>query len=265
MFSPATDNDHALELAHFRNSVESLHVSTEGVDDATCLRFLKARSMHINKAANMYVQYHTWRASFVPLGHIPAEQVASELHANKCSLQGYTRNGYPLLIALCGNHYPNKDLDTLKRFIVHALEKTFASAPAGIEKIVTLVDLHHVSYKNVDVKGFQLLQNYYPERLAAVYIVNVPKFFHGIWKVIARFLDQATKEKIVFLENHVMAQVLLSEVDADTLPSLYGGKASVVFLQDAHVPNWSGPGSIPARKLSNTLPFCKDLDVTKSD
>ncbi|MCO5583153.1 hypothetical protein L7F22_037062 [Adiantum nelumboides] len=250
MFPPATDNDYALELAHFRNSVESLHVSTEGVDDATCLRFLKARSMHINKAAKMYVQYHTWRASFVPLGHIPAEQVASELHANKCSLQGYTRNGYPLLIGFCGNHYPNNDLDTLKRFIVHALDKSFASAPAGIEKIVALVDLNHVSYKNVDVKGFiagfQLLQNYYPERLAAIYIVNAPIFFYGIWKVISRFLDQATKEKIVFLENHVMAQVLLSEVDADTLPSLYGGKASVVFLQDAHVPNWSGQGFIRA-------------------
>ncbi|KAI5055459.1 hypothetical protein GOP47_0028980 [Adiantum capillus-veneris] len=247
------DDDEALamELAYFRNAVENLNVSTQEVNNSTCLRFLKARSMNISKAAKMYVQYCTWRASFVPLGHIPAEEVISELNANKCGLQGYSKKGHPLLIGLGGKHYPSKNnLDTFKRYVVHLLDKSIASAPAGVEKIIVIVDLKHLGYKNVDVKGyiaaFQLLQNYFPERLAALYMVNVPRFFHGVWKVISCFLDQATKEKIVFVEDHLMAEVLLSQVDAATLPSSYGGKADIVLLQDVCVPNWPRPVSTPA-------------------
>lgn len=245
------DDGHAMRLAYFRNAVENLNVSTKGVDDSTCLRFLKARSMHIDKAAKMYVQYHTWRASFVPLGHIPAEDVMSELNAGKCCLQGYSKKGYPLMIALGGKHYPKKNnMDTFKKYIVHILDKTVASAPAGIEKVKVIVDLEHFGYKNVDVKGyiaaFQILQNYYPERLEVLYMVNVSSIFLGVWKLISPFLDQATKEKILFVEDRMMTELLLSEVDAATLPSCYGGEADFVPLQDVHVPNWPGPVSAPA-------------------
>ncbi|MCO5550575.1 hypothetical protein L7F22_004063 [Adiantum nelumboides] len=243
--SSCDDDGHVMELAYFRNAVEDLNVSTK-VDDSTCLRFLKARSLHIKKAAKMFAQYQTWRTNFVPLGGIPAEQVLSELNANKCSLQGHTKKGHPLMIGFGCKHYPsNNNLDTFKRYIVHILGKGIASAAAGVEKIVVILDLKHLGYKNVDIKGyiaaFQILQNYYPERLAALYMVNVPTFFHGIWKVVARFLDQATKEKIVFLGDHVMAEVLLSEVDAATLPSLYGGKADLTFVQDVCLPSWPRP------------------------
>ncbi|KAH7286087.1 hypothetical protein KP509_33G057900 [Ceratopteris richardii] len=52
--SMGTDSEFDMEVAYFRNAVESLGVSTEEVDDSTCLRFLKARSMHVNKAAKMF-------------------------------------------------------------------------------------------------------------------------------------------------------------------------------------------------------------------
>eukprot|EP00250_Pteridium_aquilinum_P025458 c30838_g1_i1 orf=1-216(-) len=60
------ENGHAMEIAYFRNAVERLGASTKEVDDSACLRFLRARSMHIDKAAKMYSNYCTWRASFVP-------------------------------------------------------------------------------------------------------------------------------------------------------------------------------------------------------
>ncbi|KAH7286089.1 hypothetical protein KP509_33G058000 [Ceratopteris richardii] len=221
------------------------HIFLQEVDDSTCLRFLKARSMHISKAAKMYVQFRTWRASFVPLGYIPIGHITSELNANKCALQGYSKKGYPLMIAFAANHYPAKSsLETFKKYVVHILDKTIASTPAGTEKITVIVDLKHLSYKNVDLKGyiaaFQFLQNYYPERLADLYMVNVPKFFHGIWKVVSRFLDQPTNDKIRFLSHDIMREVLLSVVDVGTLPSDYGGKADFIFIQDVHVPNFPG-------------------------
>lgn len=239
-----------LKLACFRNALQTLGVSTKELDDSTCLRFLRARSMHVDKAAKMYANYYKWRVAFIPLGHIPFDQVVSELNSGKIALQGHSKKGNPLMIALGCKHQPNKhDFDTFKRSVVHILDKTLASAPLGVEKMVVIIDLKHLSYNNIDIKGFiagfQILQNYYPERLGTLYMVNVPKFFLNTWKMIVRFLDKATKEKILFLEDHNMAEVLLSEVDAVTLPAMYGGKAELVLLQDAQVPNWPRPVAAP--------------------
>lgn len=42
----------------------------------------------------------------------------------------------------------------------------------------------------------QLGQNNYPEILGALYIINAPIFFSGVWKVIKTFFDQNTQKKI---------------------------------------------------------------------
>ncbi|KAH7286086.1 hypothetical protein KP509_33G057800 [Ceratopteris richardii] len=208
--------------------------------------------MHVDKAAKMFVQSHRWRASFVPQGYIPIDHITSELNANKCALQGSSKEGYPLVIGLAAKHYPGSSLDTFKSYVVYILDKTIASASVrGTEKITAIIDLKHMSYKNVDLKGyitaFQILQDFYPERLAKLYLVNAPKFFHGVWKVVSRFLDQSTKDKICVLSNDVIGEVLLSVVDVGTLPSDYGGKAEFIFIQDVDAPNFPWQvGSVPA-------------------
>eukprot|EP00249_Psilotum_nudum_P016842 c26014_g1_i1 orf=412-1281(-) len=231
------------DLADVRKVVAELGGSAKSVDDATIMRFLRARSIHIKKAAKMFVNYQKWRESFVPRGYIPDEEVANELATNKLLLQGASRKGWPLLIGLGCKHFPNTDnFEEFKRFVVHLLDKTLASAPPGGDRLLVIIDLDQIGYKNVDVKGFitgfQFLQNYYPERLGRLYIVNAPDLFMGAWKVVSRFLDKPTKEKIMFLGYSEISEVLLEEVDENILPSKYGGKAQLVLLQDAHVPNW---------------------------
>lgn len=41
-----------------------------------------------------------------------------------------------------------------------------------------------------------VVQGYYPERLAKLFILNMPRFFVSVWKMISRFLDKATLEKV---------------------------------------------------------------------
>ncbi|KAH7286084.1 hypothetical protein KP509_33G057700 [Ceratopteris richardii] len=209
--------------------------------------------MHVDKAAKMFVQSHTWRTSFVPQGYIPIDHITSELNANKCALQGYSKEGYPLVIGFGAKHYPGESsLETFKKYVVYILDKTIASASArGTEKIAAIGDLKDMAYKNVDLKAyiaaFQILQDYYPERLAKLYLINAPNFFIGIWKLVSRFLDQPTKDKICVLSNDVIREVLLSDVDVETLPSDYGGKAELLFIQDVDVPNFPRQvASVPA-------------------
>ncbi|CAK7326820.1 unnamed protein product [Dovyalis caffra] len=86
-----------------------------------------------------------------------------------------------------------------------------------------------ISYKNIDARGlitgFQLLQAYYPERLARCFILSMPWFFVSVWRMISRFLEKATLEK---------------EIGEEVLPEEHGGRATLLAVQDVTVPPLEG-------------------------
>ncbi|XP_024025644.1 sec14 cytosolic factor [Morus notabilis] len=230
-------------LTQMRKSVQKLGSSTENYSEATLMRFLVARSMEPEKAAKMFVQWQKWRASLVPNGFIADSEVPDELEARKIYLQGLSTKGHPLMIVKGSKHYPSKDHLQFKKFVAHLLDKTIASSPKereiGNEKLIGILDLQHISYKNVDVRGlitgFQFLQAYYPERLAKCFLLHMPWFFESIWKMISRFLDKATLEKIVIVTNEDERTKFIKEVGEETLPEEYGGKAKLRALQDVQL------------------------------
>jgi len=65
--------------------------------------------MDSEKAAKMFVQWQTWRASFVPNGFVPESQIPDELESRKAYLQGLSKDGYPVLIFKGSRHFPCKD------------------------------------------------------------------------------------------------------------------------------------------------------------
>ncbi|XP_019176520.1 PREDICTED: CRAL-TRIO domain-containing protein YKL091C isoform X1 [Ipomoea nil] len=229
-----------LALTQIRKSVEKLGSSTESYGDPTLMRFLIARAMDPEKAAKMFVQWRQWRAAFVPLGYIPDSEVPDELESRKICLQGLSKNGFPVMIVKGRNHFPAKDQLQFKKFVVHLLDKTLASSSKdgeiGSEKLIGILDLQHISYKNVDARalitGFQFLQAYYPERLAKFYLLHMPLFFVAVWKLVSRFLEKATLEKIVIVSNEEERLQLMREVGEDVLPEEYGGKSKFVAMQD---------------------------------
>ncbi|KAJ8758496.1 hypothetical protein K2173_000217 [Erythroxylum novogranatense] len=223
---------------------KSVGCSTEKYGDPTLLRFLVARSMNPEKAAKMFVQWHKWRSTFVPNGFFPDCEVQDELDSRKILLQGLSKDGHPLLIVKVRNHTPSKDQLQFKRFVVHLLDKTIASAikgrEIGNEKLIAILDLHQITYKNVDVRGlitgFQFLQAYYPERLGKLFVLNMPRFFVSVWKMVSRFLEKATLEKIVILTSEEERKGMLREIGGEVVPEEYGGQAKIVLLQDAVMP-----------------------------
>lgn len=66
-------------------------------------------------------------------------------------------------------------------------------------------------------------QNYYPERLGKMYIINAPWGFAGVFSVVKRFLDPVTVAKIHVLGSGYEKE-LLAQVPAENLPSIFGGK-----------------------------------------
>ncbi|KAF1001978.1 sec14 cytosolic factor-like isoform X2 [Apium graveolens] len=235
------DDKHELTLTQFRDSVEKLGSSTVNCEEPTLMRFLIARSMDPNKAAKMFVQWQKWRTSFVPSGFIPDSQVPDELEAQKVYLQGLSRDGSPVVLIKGNKHFPPKDIPQFKKFVVHMLDKSIASGfrekEIGNEKLMGIIDLQKMSYKNIDARGlitgFQILQSYYPERLGKCFIINMPWFFVSVWKLVSHFLDKATLEKIVVVSNEDEKKEIIEEIGEEVLPEEYGGRAKLVPLQDA--------------------------------
>ncbi|KAK2989901.1 hypothetical protein RJ640_019484, partial [Escallonia rubra] len=120
--------------------------------------------------------------------------------------------------------------------LVYALFSSFRGREVGNEKLIAVIDVHQVGYKNVDarglVSGFQFLQAYYPERLAKCYLLNMPRFFASLWRMSLRFLDKATQEKIVAVSSEDEKKLFIVDIGEDALPEEYGGRAKLVALQE---------------------------------
>ncbi|CAH8382394.1 unnamed protein product [Eruca vesicaria subsp. sativa] len=238
-----------LALTQLRKSVEKLSSSTEGYEVPTLMRFLVARSMNPDKAAKMFVDWQKWRASMVPTNEITDSEVKDELDFKKICLQGPTKSGHPMVLVLTSKHFPAKDQVIFKKFVVHLLDKTIASGikgkEVGDEKLVAVIDLSNITYKNLDARGlitgFQFLQSYYPERLAKCYILHMPGFFLSVWRFVCRFLEKATQEKIVIVKEGEEERKFKEEIGVDALPEEYGGKAKLTLIQDVLLPQASAP------------------------
>jgi hypothetical protein len=67
-----------------------------------------------------------------------------------------------------------------------------------------------------------LSQNYYPERLGRLYLINAPWGFSTVWGVVKGWLDPVTVQKIHVLGSGYQKD-LLSQVPAENLPKEFGG------------------------------------------
>ncbi|XP_023513848.1 SEC14 cytosolic factor isoform X1 [Cucurbita pepo subsp. pepo] len=240
--------ENSQRILQMRRVVEKNGVSTEKYGDLTMMRFLIARSMDVEKAAKMFVQWQKWRDTMVPNGRIDESEIEDELEARKIYLQGLSQNGHSVMIVKGSKHFPAKDQVQFKKYVVYALDKTISSAfqgrEIGNEKLIGILDLQQISYKNIDprglITGFQFLQAYYPERLAKCYILNMPRFFISVWRMVSRFLEKVTLEKIVIVSNEEERKSMIEEIGEEVLPAEYGGKGKLIALQDAVLPHLDG-------------------------
>ncbi|KAI9079676.1 hypothetical protein K1719_038297 [Acacia pycnantha] len=221
-----------------RAFVESKDPSAKEYDDLTMRRFLRARELDIEKASAMFLEFLKWRRSFVPNGSISLSEVPDELAQNKTFMQGLDKKGRPITIVFGARHFQNKvgGLDEFKRFVVYSLDKLCSRMPPGQEKFVGIGDIKGWGYSNCDIRGYlsalKILQDYYPERLGKLFIVNAPSIFMTAWKIVYPFIDQKTKKKIVFVKNNELKSRLLEDIEEDQLPEVYGGRMPLVPVQN---------------------------------
>ena len=68
----------------------------------------------------------------------------------------------------------------------------------------------------------KLAQDYYPEVLGKLYVVNAPVLVSGIWSVIKGWIDEKTRSKINILGSNFHKQIF-EFCDHDQIPTFLGG------------------------------------------
>ncbi|KAK0487499.1 CRAL TRIO domain-containing protein [Armillaria novae-zelandiae] len=217
-----------------------------GSDDETLLRFLRARKFNLKHAKQMFRECQEWRASVEGVGidklyrEIDPFDYPEREAVFDCWPMWF--KGRPINIHFFGNldipklykectpekHWQTVlvNCESLTREVIPAASKA-AGKPIGT--VFVIVDLKGFGLsqfwqmKSLARSSFQVSQDYYPETMGQLAIINAPSSFTFIWSVIKPWLSKETCEKVDILGSDYR-EVLLDLIDADALPSVLGGE-----------------------------------------
>ncbi|KAJ7109714.1 CRAL-TRIO domain-containing protein [Mycena crocata] len=249
--SPPTHDD---ILKTFRQELFDEGILREGdsigTDDETLLRFLRARKFNLAQSKTMITNAQEWRKTFNGTGldklyaemdpfDYPEREAIFDcwpLYFHKTDKKGRPLNvhtfggvDFPKLYKTCTpeRHWQSVivNAECLPREVLPASSRQ-AGRPIGT--VFVIVDLKGFSLskfwqmKTLARSSFQISQDYFPETMGQLAIVNAPSSFAFIWSMIKPWLSKETAEKVDILGNNY-EEILLDLIDADALPSSLGG------------------------------------------
>ncbi|KAF8350977.1 CRAL-TRIO domain-containing protein [Amanita rubescens] len=234
---------HALETLKKKLNEENKFVP-ERMDDATLLRFLRARKFNVDKAKEMLLNCEQWRKDFGVDDIVENFDFEEKEQVDKYYPQYYHRmdkEGRPVYIERLGqldikNLYavttPERQIKRLvfeyEKFLAERLPACSAARGHPVETSCTILDLGGVSitnfYRVSDYvsKAASIGQDRYPETMGKFYIINAPWSFTAVWAVVKPWLDEVTVSKIQILRSDYTAE-LLKQIPAENLPKEFGG------------------------------------------
>ncbi|EZF30821.1 hypothetical protein H109_07885 [Trichophyton interdigitale MR816] len=215
------------------------------LDTLTLLRFLRARKFNVEASKTMFLASEKWRAEF------KTDTLVSDFdyHEKEKMFEYYPqfyhktdKDGRPVYIEQFGKidltaMYKVTTSDRMLKHLVCEYEKLAdnrlpaCARKSGhlLETCCTIMDMKGVGLGNASsVIGYvrqasAISQNYYPERLGKLYIINAPWGFSTVFAMVKGFLDPVTVKKIHVFGGGYESE-LLSQIPAENLPVQFGGK-----------------------------------------
>jgi hypothetical protein len=215
-------------------------------DYLTFTRFFVARDLDMDKAARLYlcwvrasIKYHIYS--------ITEAEVMRSISSNKSWQIGFDKEGRATGYCAGGLHDKQIPLEETKFFIFHQLMRLCGNLKPEQHQFAIIVDVSGFGWKNFDVPATKamlgILDQYFPERLGKLYIVNAGYVFCGFWKLISPFIPKRTQKKI-FLHSGKAMEQLLANWDVDQLVTMVGGTNEYVYDYE-HILQTRGPERKP--------------------
>lgn len=218
-------------------------------------RFLKSRCFDVAKALKKYDDWRAWTQKEGVARYRTEEPPHNEKHNGlypHC-IAGVDKLGHPIYCERLGEtHMPSlrklTNVPDYARFhtwknerVAMACEKASLARNKAIFKFTAIVDLNCLSLAHRHGMDFfgcgsEIDEQFYPETVFKVFVVNAPWVFPAIWNIAKNFIDPDTRTKIEFLNGGVedFSKALLEHIDADQLPVEYGGTLQVNYPHSIH-------------------------------
>lgn len=213
-------------------------------DDFYLLRWLRARNFDIKKAEDMLRKHLAWRKkeNIDQIFDREIPEVVKKYYPG--GHFGYDKDGCPVWIDPIGNIDPKGLLRSAKKwdviykeiqnaeYIQGVLKQQSQKLGKKVDQLIIIYDLENFGMKHlwkpgIDtlVKYLEMFEDNYPETLKIAFVINAPRFFPVVYKLIRPILTDDTANKIrIFGSNY--KEELLKCIDADQLPVHWGGKAT---------------------------------------
>ncbi len=156
------------------------------MDTDQLTRFLIAREFNFSKAYDMWHNWYKWHKVSLP-NKITIDKLNKSLvESNRFYVHRHDRDHHPCLIVKARLHIQDEyKWEELFSYFLFTLEKAFRQSDEnGTRKIVVIYDRIGFTQKNTDSNSFtylkriiSTLQDYYPERLHAVYFIKLSVYF----------------------------------------------------------------------------------------
>ncbi|KAK6462933.1 phosphatidylinositol/phosphatidylcholine transfer protein Sec14p [Scheffersomyces coipomensis] len=243
-------------LAHLKVSLEAMGY-TDRLDEATLLRFLRARKFDLFKAQEMFVNCEKWRKEFgvndiLTTFHYDEKPLVASLYPQY--YHKTDKDGRPVYYEELGKVDLTKMLTIttqermLKNLAWEYESMTRYRLPACsrksgylVETSCTIMDLKGITISAISqvsayVREASVIgQNYYPERMGKFYLINAPFGFATAFRLFKPFLDPVTVAKISILGSSYSKE-LLKQIPPNNLPTKFGGQSEAtdeeLYLND---------------------------------
>lgn len=230
-------------------------VGVQVPDHLVLKRFLRARQWNVKNALAMYqsmLQFRQDRGTDTIASTFTYDEEAAVQKIYPRFYHKTDRFGRPVYVELLGECDVARLLEvtTLDRFLLNHIKRwehfqkvKLPACSAAVNKpiisTVAILDLAGLSLKNFTLTTKQFIQavsridqDYYPEHLGALYIINAPFIFRTIWAFVKPLLDEGTAVKVQVLGTDYR-EVLLAAIPAENLLTRFGGTSVVEGFHDA--------------------------------
>ena len=245
--------------------------------DLFLLRFMRARKFEIKKVHEMFIAFLKWRVDDkvddIENWNFQDQMKVKEVYPH--SYHKIDKLGRPIYIELISKCDIDEVLrraseENMMKHYIKEYERTLhyrfdccsIKANKIIEQSCTILCVNGLGLSAMTgkVKRFMQLasnigQNYYPEMLGVMYIINAGFFFSAVWAIAKAFIDEKTAKKIQVVGSDYLKE-LGKIVDVDSLPSELGGKCKCIGIEGgcfySDIGPWNPEGGM-SQKYSKDL------------
>lgn len=196
--------------------------------DVLLLRWLRSRKWSVKGSIEQIIETLKWRREWGVQQLIANGEKSiceEEIATGKTYFMGHDRVGRPVCCIHPKEHvkgqFPHEYSEKLTVFCVETYRKLLKPP---IESVTVIFDMENCDSKNMDLHQVKflvhLLDNYYPDSLGLILILNFPWVLDKSWILIKTWLHESVKKKVRFIHSR---EELDEFIDPTCLPKRLKG------------------------------------------